>query len=375
VNGLDFDWSKLHGDEKPRRLSLPTYPFARERYWIEMTAVPSGQETSTAALHPLLHANTSDFTAQRYSSTFTGDESFLADHRVRTEGRMVERVLPAAAYLEMARAAVERSSPARPEAAVLELRQLVWLQPVVVTESKHVSIRLAASEGEEIEYEVYSQDGNEQIVHFRGRASWGSPPAPPPLDLDRIRRQIGPGQVEADEVYAAFVRRGFVQGPAFRVITVLHQGHDQLLAYLRLPDAAESPSGDYVLHPSLMDGALQACAGLLDGWSETVERSRLPFALEQLWVLRPCRRAMAAWVRYAPDVQVSDKVRALDIDLSDESGNVCVEMRGLTSRVLGTRGERQEPTTVAPFDGVFYRQLMADISSGKVTLEEAVELG
>lgn len=34
VNGLSVDWNRLYGDSKPRRLSLPTYPFARERYWI-----------------------------------------------------------------------------------------------------------------------------------------------------------------------------------------------------------------------------------------------------------------------------------------------------------------------------------------------------
>jgi acyl transferase domain-containing protein/acyl carrier protein len=35
VGGLNFDWNKLYGDRKPRRVSLPTYPFAKERYWIE----------------------------------------------------------------------------------------------------------------------------------------------------------------------------------------------------------------------------------------------------------------------------------------------------------------------------------------------------
>src|SRR5260370_3827910 len=34
VKGLEVDWSKLYGEEKPQRMSLPTYPFARERYWI-----------------------------------------------------------------------------------------------------------------------------------------------------------------------------------------------------------------------------------------------------------------------------------------------------------------------------------------------------
>ncbi|MCP5002957.1 MAG: polyketide synthase, partial [Planctomycetes bacterium] len=34
VNGLVFDWNLLYGEIKPKRVSLPTYPFARERYWV-----------------------------------------------------------------------------------------------------------------------------------------------------------------------------------------------------------------------------------------------------------------------------------------------------------------------------------------------------
>ncbi|RZK99270.1 MAG: SDR family NAD(P)-dependent oxidoreductase, partial [Rubrivivax sp.] len=33
VKGLSFDWRRLHGEATPRRISLPTYPFAREKYW------------------------------------------------------------------------------------------------------------------------------------------------------------------------------------------------------------------------------------------------------------------------------------------------------------------------------------------------------
>src|SRR5262249_28261987 len=34
VKGLELDWDKLYGEVKPQRISLPTYPFAKERYWI-----------------------------------------------------------------------------------------------------------------------------------------------------------------------------------------------------------------------------------------------------------------------------------------------------------------------------------------------------
>ena len=41
IKGLNIDWNKLYGDAKPRRVPLPTYPFAKERYWIEACAAPA----------------------------------------------------------------------------------------------------------------------------------------------------------------------------------------------------------------------------------------------------------------------------------------------------------------------------------------------
>ncbi len=38
VRGLDCDWNKLYDNGEPRRVSLPTYPFAKERYWFDEVA-------------------------------------------------------------------------------------------------------------------------------------------------------------------------------------------------------------------------------------------------------------------------------------------------------------------------------------------------
>ncbi|EJQ37438.1 hypothetical protein IEE_05224 [Bacillus cereus BAG5X1-1] len=34
VKGKEIDWQNLYGNDLPRRISLPTYPFSKERYWI-----------------------------------------------------------------------------------------------------------------------------------------------------------------------------------------------------------------------------------------------------------------------------------------------------------------------------------------------------
>ncbi|WP_437581596.1 beta-ketoacyl synthase N-terminal-like domain-containing protein [Sorangium sp. So ce887] len=46
VNGLDVDWSKMYVGARLRRMSLPTYPFARERYWTNGGLVKRVQEGS-----------------------------------------------------------------------------------------------------------------------------------------------------------------------------------------------------------------------------------------------------------------------------------------------------------------------------------------
>ncbi|BBB93406.1 MAG TPA: beta-ketoacyl synthase N-terminal-like domain-containing protein [Methylomusa anaerophila] len=54
VRGLNIDWNKLYGGIKPRRISLPTYPFARERYWAPMTeSKAAGNTTASPAVAAL----------------------------------------------------------------------------------------------------------------------------------------------------------------------------------------------------------------------------------------------------------------------------------------------------------------------------------
>jgi len=52
VNGGDVDWNALYGASKPGRVSLPTYPFARERYWVPGRTVSS---EAPAISSPTLH--------------------------------------------------------------------------------------------------------------------------------------------------------------------------------------------------------------------------------------------------------------------------------------------------------------------------------
>jgi acyl transferase domain-containing protein/enoyl-CoA hydratase/carnithine racemase len=335
VKGLLFDWNRLYADNKPRRISLPTYPFARERYWLPTPA--TNEKVSTASIHPLLHQNTSNLSEQRFSSTFTGEEFFLRDHVVNGE-----RVLPGVAYLEMARAAVAHGAgiPHVGQTGI-KLKNVVWAQPIVVgKEPTQVHIGLFPEDNKQIAYEIYSESaesGEDPVVHSQGSAvishdaEYGTAQFPT-LDLAALQAECSENKFLPTECYEVFHAMGIDYGPGHQAIEEVHVAREQVLAKLCLPASVIDTQEQYVLHPSLMDAALQASIGLMMSLGDR-KGALVPFALEELNIFGRCSSTMYALIRSSKEGP-ADKVRKLDIDLCDEAGNVCVQMKGFTSRVL-----------------------------------------
>ena len=345
VKGLAFDWTTLYQpDARPRRISLPTYPFARERYWIPDNALeefgglkaagPALRDAANAVavLHPLLHENTSDLSGQRFSSRFTGEEFFLSDHVVGGS-----RILPGVAYLEMVRAAIARSA-AVGEGEEIRLRQVAWLRPIVVgADAVDVDVELLAAEDGGICFEIYSGSGDAQQLHSQGQVAVGPVAAGGSVvDLNALRAQCT-RSVSANECYDAFSKVGIDYGPAHRGLAALYcgvdeQGQRQVLAELRLPSCVSGTADQYVLHPSLLDSALQASVGLSLGSQADQNRLLVPFAVEEVEVVKDCPAQVFAWLRWSAGSGEASAVSRVDIDICDDAGEVCVRLRGFSFR-------------------------------------------
>jgi acyl transferase domain-containing protein len=362
VRGLEVDWSRLYGTVKPRRISLPAYPFAKERYWLEGES--DAAAPVSAVLHPLLHANTSDLSGQRYTSTFTGEEFFLADHRVRIEDGSLEKVLPAAVYLEMARAALQLACPERKD-LLMELRDIVWLRPLFVRRPVPVSVTVFEDGDDELGFDIYTAGNAEEGPCCHGAAMFQERDEPVRRDLAQLRRATQDGRLDASEVYAIFSGMGMDYGPAHRGIVALELGKGQVVAELRLPEA--TGNGQYGLHPAILDSALQACLGLILEASGTPRNPVLPFAVKCIRVISVCQPEMFAWLRRAEESEPATGTTQVDIDLCDAEGNVCVEIRGIALRILEANGAAPE------FDEAYYRALIANVAQHELSVAEAVE--
>ncbi|MGU8077190.1 SDR family NAD(P)-dependent oxidoreductase [Burkholderia pyrrocinia] len=315
IAGVEVDWAGWHGEGRPRRIGLPTYPFAGGRIWLKIDTRVTAAGPRWAA-HPLLQRNDGD--GRGFSSTFDGREGFLADHRV--DGRSM---LPAVAYLEMARAAFAALGNAdRPT----RLSDLTWMRPArIEADGDRLALRIAfearpdGAEGFSIE-RIDSKGGG---VCATGRIEHLADPSVESVDVPAFISARCDRAYDAEACYRRFDLLGLQYGDAHRVICALHAGTDHVVARLSAPDPDEA----YWLHPSLADGAWQAIIGfyLGDGEQDWVP---VPFSLSRADLHRRCRGDMWCVVTRAN----ARDGKVFDIALRDADGVLCARFSGLAIR-------------------------------------------
>ena len=348
AQGFEIDWKACYGNQG-KRISLPKYPFAKERYWLEErdegVRLKAG---GCARLHPLVHENTSNFEEQRFSSTFMGDEFFLTHHVVQGQ-----KVLPGVAYLEMARAAVEQTistlstgsgqavGSLADDPTEIQLKNVVWAGPLVVKgDAIEVQIGLFPEEHGQIHYEIYTDGENgkdELIVHSQGKATFKTFKNLPNLDFHDLRASMDQGRHSSKQCYEVFKGFGIDYGNGNQGLELAYMGENEVLAKLSLPSSVLETQDQYVLHPSIMASALQAWKGLFLHSSElgiNNHKLLLPISLDELEITGACTASMWAWVRSSEGTVPGEKLHKLNIDLCDDKGQLCVRMKQFSSRVI-----------------------------------------
>ncbi|WP_204824184.1 SDR family NAD(P)-dependent oxidoreductase [Paenibacillus nicotianae] len=339
VNGIDLNWDIVYATGTFQKISLPTYPFARDRYWVpevEATHISEKEPMfrSQSMLHPLVHTNTSNMKVQQYTTVFEGNEFFIADHRIGDE-----HLLPAVTYLEMARAAVEQAiSGTEAQGLSISLQQTVWKHPLVIQQvSTFVHIALFPEQENSIRYQIYthSDDQAELTIHCEGIAIIEDVQIEQPLsDVEQIRAKCAIKEFSADTCYTAYGQLNMHYGERHQTINYLYTGSNECLAHLQLSEELQINSQDYVLHPAIVDGALQASIGIWLGKDDVnqEQKTSLPFALEQIDIYHPTTSAIWAHVYQAEVTQSA--ISKLNIDLIDQTGVLCVRLQGLTSKAI-----------------------------------------
>ena len=278
--GLDVRFDGLFLGEKRRRISLPSYPFQRERYWAEQT------RRRRSAGHPLLGERHESARGEIMYETdiFPSDPAWLNDHRVF--GRLVA---PGALYGAMATSAAlaEGSSP-----IVVEDFQLH--NPLVFAENgsddgkgeagRKVQVVLDDSErASSTNVQIFSKgDENEWLLHIEARVTSGEqvPEAGRRVNLEALKARLSPADVPS--YYSAKADTGISLGSSFRTLGNVWSAPGEALGEVIIPEAVGR--NDLDVHPLALDGCFQVVGMARNMTGAPGEPTYLPFGWERFWL-------------------------------------------------------------------------------------------
>ncbi|MCX4246643.1 type I polyketide synthase [Paraliomyxa miuraensis] len=259
--GTDLDEAGVfpHGG---RRVPLPTYPWQRERYWLDVPAVDARlvHGAPREAGHPLLGDARVPANEARVriweTSLALSRLPWLADHRVRGEV-----VFPGAGYLEIALAAGEQALGAGP----IEAHAVTFVEPLALGEDDVVELQVVTMEEapNNLRVQIASRpagSGDDAwTVHARGKLRRRDGDQPPRLDTVAVCERLG-DPLQHEEIYATLERGGLEYGPAFRGLLQSRRAPGEALGRVRLPEAAGSAAA-HGIHPALLDACFHVMAG------------------------------------------------------------------------------------------------------------------
>ncbi|MFJ1707691.1 type I polyketide synthase [Kitasatospora sp. NPDC088346] len=331
VRGLAVDWRPVFADVPARPLALPTYPFQRQRYWLD--APPAGGDPASAGQHALGHPLLTALVElpDGEGVVCTGRLSpaaqpWLADHAV--SGTVL---LPGVAYLELATAAGTRLGCPLVE-------ELTLAAPLVLPqEGGPVQLRLSVGgpDGQgrrAVEFHSRAEDGGPGEPWRRHAGGLLAPAAEAPADDSPGGSADDPGAwppagavpLPVADCYRGFEARGITYGPAFRGLRAAWRRGGEVFAEVALPDHI-APQAGFGVHPALLDAALQTVGLRADEPGAQPGGVPLPFSWQRVSVTRSEEPVLR--VRLVPDGPDAVSVR-----ITDPAGRPVAEVGSLVMR-------------------------------------------
>ncbi|WP_320066036.1 type I polyketide synthase [Micromonospora sp. RTGN7] len=264
VNGVAVDWPAATG-RPGGPVDLPTYPFQRERRWLDRPplAGDAGGLGLAAERHPLIGAvlrlADEDKLVLSGRISLTG-QPWLADHAVA--GTVL---LPGTAFVDLAIRAGDH-------AGLDQLDELTLQAPLVLAGRGAVQLQVVVDAPDE-------QGRRALSIHSRPEPTAVDTPSGPwvphatgTLGRAETRTDVveasawppaGAEPVDLAAAYDTLAERGFEYGSTFQGLRALWRAGKEMFAEVALP--TDVAPGEFGIHPALLDAALHPLALAGDG--------------------------------------------------------------------------------------------------------------
>lgn len=322
VNGARIDWRGFDRGYARARISLPTYPFQRQRYWVRDEAshrAPRRRDARRRASRSFLGERLALAGGEevRFESRITLESfPFLADHRIHSQ-----IVLPLSAYIDAAASAWKRMT----NSATARIRDLSMTAPCVLHENVEAVLQtvLAPLDGGRYSFSIYcllDENANEWRQHAVGELGPCEPMAP-------SLKPWAPSEeftAKAHAHYQACRSRGVNFGPAFQTVQALRK--TDAVAQSLLTETDRSDAVECFIDPIALDGCFQTLGAFV--LAENADRLFLPVGIERLDLQACADRSgftQATLVETSPD---ADSI-LFDFEMISTAGEAVASIWGM----------------------------------------------
>ncbi|WP_208341233.1 type I polyketide synthase [Aetokthonos hydrillicola] len=338
LHGYPIDWSGFDKDYSRLRLLLPTYPFQRQRYWVETInqtrrlTSPSQRKTS---LHPLV---TSKLQSPLLKETlFTSEISvndfpYLNDHQVYGE-----IVIAGAFHLSFLLGSLKLTFGEQnciledvifTKALVISAEELRTLQLLITPESNATaSFKLISLESE------VANSSNSWSSHVNGKISvqgkyLTDTPKLTKVSIENLQDKCTK-EISRTEFYQFFQLRHINLGLTFQWIKSIWKGDREAICQMELPQTLDNVE-EYQLHPSLIDSCFQLLMATVDLQED---ETFVPFSIEKLYFYQKPSNYSQLWCyAYSQPIEKSQEEVVGNIQLLDQEGQILAEVIGFKAR-------------------------------------------
>lgn len=281
VRGASVDWAHFYRDRGRRPVALPTYPFERQRCWVDpaqdrTSKLDRLQESGAIAGIPILPGRriALPFSREiRFETSFSPDApAYMNDHRIF--GKIV---VSAASHISMVLSGVKAALGQN----ACDLEDIVFSRAMILfTETpRRVQLILTPLEDREFSFRILSRKPEEEVDPLESGedAAWTSHvTGTVRIPLEKSHSEADQALYPVDPMATAAPGRITLYGPEFHTDlseTALEFGRSfqwterfyldesEGLCEMKPPRPSEAP-GDYQLHPGLIDGCFQLLSHL-----------------------------------------------------------------------------------------------------------------
>jgi acyl transferase domain-containing protein/surfactin synthase thioesterase subunit/acyl carrier protein len=338
--GYEIDWDGFNQPNRRRRISLPTYPFERQRFWLDDDRTtgfsPRSSRSGDGGLagERLRSALPESQFEARYGLKLL---PYLDDHRIY--GMPVLPMTAAiAALCDAARrhfgtdeVALDnfqyRDALVLPETGERVVQAILTPVDGTTAECRLASIDLAMKEGWRTHIICLAQRAGAARTEQRSTS----------IELSEVRQRCATS-ISVDHYYLTLRELGLEYGPSFRGIESLHRGEHEVLAHVVMrQQPAETNS---YLHPALLDACLHTYTALVEpdlDFDSTASRQRccyLPIDFERFEDRRS--ETHEVWVHSVrrPGSEGAESRFTTDIAIYENGGSLIAEIRGLSLKPI-----------------------------------------